>query len=72
MKKKNSALLAAIAFVAGCEIGLAISLARMIQKYYITQEAADADPIDQEALDQELEALEETEAEEAAAEAENS
>lgn len=72
MNKKNSALLAAIAFVAGCEIGLAISLARMIQKYYITQEAADADPIDQEALDQELEALEETEAEEAAAEAENS
>ena len=72
MNKKNSALLAAIAFVAGCEIGLAISLARMIQKYYSTQEAADADPIDQEALDQELEALEETEAEEAAAEAENS
>ena len=63
MKKKNSALLAAIAFVAGCEIGLAISLARMIQKYYITQEAADAEPIDQEALDQELETLEETEAE---------
>ena len=42
MTKKGKAALAGIAFAAGCEIGVAISLYNAIKKYAITKEAAQA------------------------------
>ena len=39
MNKKTTAALAALTFVAGCEIGIAIQLMKMIHKYMIREEA---------------------------------
>ena len=39
MNKKTKAALAALTFVAGCEIGIAIQLMKMIHKYMIREEA---------------------------------
>jgi hypothetical protein len=43
MNKKMKAALAGLAFVAGCEIGIAIQLVKMIHKYTIKEEASNVD-----------------------------
>ena len=39
MNKKTKAALAALSFVAGCEIGIAIQLMKMIHKFTVTESA---------------------------------
>ena len=43
MNKKMKAALAGLAFVAGCEIGIAIQLVKMIHKFTIKEEASNVD-----------------------------
>ena len=55
MNKKMKAALAGLAFVAGCEIGIAIQLVKMIHTFTIKESAANAD------ADYPEEAMEDTE-----------
>ena len=43
MNKKMKAALAGLAFVAGCEIGIALQLVKMIHKFTIKEEASNVD-----------------------------
>lgn len=43
MNKKIKAALAGLAFVAGCEIGIAIQLMKMIHKFTIRESASNTD-----------------------------
>ena len=59
MNKKMKAALAGLAFVAGCEIGIAIQLVKMVHKFTIRENAIN-ETIPEDALDAALEAEEET------------
>jgi len=50
MKKKTKAALAGLAFLAGCEIGIAVQLMKMIHKFTVRESAMDA-PIPDSAAD---------------------
>lgn len=69
MNKKMKAALAGLAFVAGCEIGIAIQLLKMVHNFTIKENAMN-ETIPEDALDAALEAEEESaeEAEESAEE----
>ena len=68
MSKKMKAALAGLAFVAGCEIGIAIELMKMIHKFTIREKASEEPipDIDEIEADSEAEIEAETEAEEEA------
>jgi len=51
MNKKTKAALAGLAFLAGCEIGIAVQLAKMIHKFTVRESAMDAPLPDSEADD---------------------
>lgn len=50
MNKKTKAALAGLAFLAGCEIGIAVQLMKMIHKFTVRESAMDA-PIPDRAAD---------------------
>jgi len=50
MNKKTKAALAGLAFLAGCEIGIAVQLMKMIHKFTVRESAMDA-PIPDSAAD---------------------
>ena len=50
MNKKTKAALAGLAFLAGCEIGIAVQLAKMIHKFTVRESAMDA-PLPDSAAD---------------------
>lgn len=60
MNKKMKAALAGLAFVAGCEIGIAIQLVKMVHKFTV-RETAMNEAIPEDALDAALDAEEERE-----------
>ena len=53
MNKKTKAALAGLAFLAGCEIGIAVQLAKMIHKFTVRESAMDAALPDSAADDKE-------------------
>ena len=53
MNKKTKAALAGLAFLAGCEIGIAVQLAKMIHKFTVRESAMDAPLPDSAADDKE-------------------
>jgi len=57
MNKKMKAALAGLAFVAGCEIGIAIQLLKMVHNFTIKENAMN-ETIPEDALDAALEAEE--------------
>ncbi|HAB94845.1 MAG TPA: hypothetical protein DCF49_08865 [Lachnospiraceae bacterium] len=69
MNKGTKAVIAGLAFVAGCEIGIAIQLMRMVHKYTIREEAihepAPEDPADGESAAEDTESTATTEEKEA-------
>ena len=50
MNKKTKAALAGLAFLAGCEIGIAVQLMKMIHKFTVRESAMDA-PVPDSAAD---------------------
>lgn len=58
MSKKLKAAMVGLAFVAGCEIGIAIQLMKMIHKYTIKESAAAQNLPEDEEIDEALEAEE--------------
>ena len=51
MNKKTKAALAGLAFLAGCEIGIAVQLLKMIHKFTVRESAMDASIADGDAYD---------------------
>lgn len=67
MDKRIKAAMAGLAFVAGCEIGIALQLVKMIHNYTV-KEAASKEPIEEIIKEAEIPADPETDAEVADAE----